>query len=566
MTVRILDRTDTEANWAAANPVLRDGEIGFVFDTALNKVTKFKVGNGTDNWNTLSYFASASTGTGGAMTPLTVNVTGSVAAKAPVFLNTNGTIGGFQSNTTPSYSTGLAVYPGTAGTSGSVSYTVGCLNTKTGRYGLFEGPVGRFTPHNVNWGSMSIPALTSISVFDGAASPCIHPSTVYDTANDVYIVSRTAGGDGWVNLYVVSEASNGSLTTAALTPISGVSGGNVITQFKLLHDKVTGRTYIVICDTTGAIRVGLVTLVNQSATITNITLVTSTSPSAINNFAAEVDFNTGNVVIAYHTATTTIRAIGAKFDGTNWTVGTDVILSNAGTNPNVSFADNGTMVFGWLTGFTSGGLISGYNFRFANVNNGTVTLLGNTFSVISSSLYDLTGNRTGMSLNIDGTSRTISTVAWDGAASISKVFNFKYSADLLTMDNFATSTAVSLNTFSPAAPFKPYFVKYAYGDFTAICASASSGSGLDGTGSRRGTILPYRTMSGVTTFSQFLGIAKDAVTDGSATVYQSGQLVEGMSGLTAGAVYYLNANTGAIGTSGYLRIGRAVTPTSLLLD
>lgn len=60
MTTQIQLRRDTAANWTSNNPTLAEGELGFELDT-----NKFKIGNGTDNWNTLSYFSSGGgTGTG----------------------------------------------------------------------------------------------------------------------------------------------------------------------------------------------------------------------------------------------------------------------------------------------------------------------------------------------------------------------------------------------------------------------------------------------------------------------------------------------------------------------
>lgn len=41
----------TAASWAAANPILSDGEIGFETDTS-----KIKIGNGTSTWTALNYF------------------------------------------------------------------------------------------------------------------------------------------------------------------------------------------------------------------------------------------------------------------------------------------------------------------------------------------------------------------------------------------------------------------------------------------------------------------------------------------------------------------------------
>lgn len=50
MAVRIQFRRGTAAEWSAANPILAAGELGYETDTA-----KFKLGNGTDNWDDLVY-------------------------------------------------------------------------------------------------------------------------------------------------------------------------------------------------------------------------------------------------------------------------------------------------------------------------------------------------------------------------------------------------------------------------------------------------------------------------------------------------------------------------------
>lgn len=50
MAERIVNRKDTAANWATANPVLAEGEFGFETDTR-----KWKVGNGATTWNSMPY-------------------------------------------------------------------------------------------------------------------------------------------------------------------------------------------------------------------------------------------------------------------------------------------------------------------------------------------------------------------------------------------------------------------------------------------------------------------------------------------------------------------------------
>ena len=64
MAIQIQLRRGDAADWTSNNPTLAEGEVGVEIDTL-----KLKVGNGTDNWNTLPYFGSAGTVTSvGALT------------------------------------------------------------------------------------------------------------------------------------------------------------------------------------------------------------------------------------------------------------------------------------------------------------------------------------------------------------------------------------------------------------------------------------------------------------------------------------------------------------------
>lgn len=51
MADQIKLRRGTAAQWSSSNPILAVGELGFEVDT-----NKFKLGNGSDNWSSLSYF------------------------------------------------------------------------------------------------------------------------------------------------------------------------------------------------------------------------------------------------------------------------------------------------------------------------------------------------------------------------------------------------------------------------------------------------------------------------------------------------------------------------------
>lgn len=50
MAIKVQLRRGTATQWSTANPLLAEGELGLELDTG-----KFKVGNGTQNWNALVY-------------------------------------------------------------------------------------------------------------------------------------------------------------------------------------------------------------------------------------------------------------------------------------------------------------------------------------------------------------------------------------------------------------------------------------------------------------------------------------------------------------------------------
>jgi hypothetical protein len=50
MAVQIQFRRDIAANWTSVNPILAEGEFGLETDTS-----RYKIGNGSSNWNALSY-------------------------------------------------------------------------------------------------------------------------------------------------------------------------------------------------------------------------------------------------------------------------------------------------------------------------------------------------------------------------------------------------------------------------------------------------------------------------------------------------------------------------------
>lgn len=81
MAIKLQLRRGTASQWSSTNPLLSEGELGLELDTG-----KFKVGNGTQNWNALVYASgiqgpTGPSGTAGAAGPSGAN--GAAGAPGP---------------------------------------------------------------------------------------------------------------------------------------------------------------------------------------------------------------------------------------------------------------------------------------------------------------------------------------------------------------------------------------------------------------------------------------------------------------------------------------------------
>lgn len=74
--IRLQVRRDTAANWSSANSILASGEHGYETDTG-----KFKIGDGTTAWSSLSYFITGGGGGGGGGTAWGA-ITGTLASQS----------------------------------------------------------------------------------------------------------------------------------------------------------------------------------------------------------------------------------------------------------------------------------------------------------------------------------------------------------------------------------------------------------------------------------------------------------------------------------------------------
>ena len=75
MSVKVQFRRGSASSWSTANPTLAEGELGLELDTGM-----FKVGNGIDNWNSLSYSSGPAGANGAAGAAGATGATGAAGA------------------------------------------------------------------------------------------------------------------------------------------------------------------------------------------------------------------------------------------------------------------------------------------------------------------------------------------------------------------------------------------------------------------------------------------------------------------------------------------------------
>ena len=75
MAIKVQLRRGTATQWSTTNPLLAEGELGLELDTG-----KFKIGNGTQNWNALVYASGIQGPTGPAGSNGVAGPTGAAGA------------------------------------------------------------------------------------------------------------------------------------------------------------------------------------------------------------------------------------------------------------------------------------------------------------------------------------------------------------------------------------------------------------------------------------------------------------------------------------------------------
>ena len=180
MAVRIQFRRDLAAAWTSNNPLLSQGEVGYEFDTG-----RFKVGNGTQLWNSLSYSSGVTGPTGPSSTASVGTVTTGSPGSSAAVTNSGTSSAAIYNFTIPQGPTGPQGSIGPTGPTGPTGSTgpTGADSMVTGP----TGPTGSTGPTGPQ--GVAVNLLGSVDLVSEL------PETG-NTINDAYIVQED--GDLWV--------------------------------------------------------------------------------------------------------------------------------------------------------------------------------------------------------------------------------------------------------------------------------------------------------------------------------------------------------------------------------
>lgn len=286
MAVKIQFRRDTATAWAAANPTLAQGEVGYEYDTG-----RFKVGTGSAAWNSLVY-SSGVTGPTGPSSTATVGTVTTLAPTAPAVVTNSGTataavynfgiprgVTGPQGDTGPTGPTGLTGPTGPTGPVSTEPSTVTGPTGPTGAQGVAVNLLGSF------------PLVANLP-------------TSGNTTNDAYIIDED--GDLWVwngtswysaGQIVGPQGSTGPTGASGPTGPTGDTGPTGPSGVVSVTGPVTN---------TGTSTAAVLDINQASLSIAN-TQVTGLGTSSVKDVPATGDASTSQVVYGTDTRLTDTR-------------------------------------------------------------------------------------------------------------------------------------------------------------------------------------------------------------------------------------------------------------------
>jgi hypothetical protein len=337
MAIQIQLRRGDAADWTSTNPTLAEGEVGVEIDTL-----KLKVGNGTDNWNTLPYFGLAGTVTSvgaltlgtsgtdlsstvanGTTTPvITLNVPTASASNRGVLSSADWTTFNNKGNGTVTSVTGTSPVNSSGGATPAISLASGYGDTlnpyasKTANYVLASPD-----------GSSGVPTFRAIVASD---IPTLNQNTTGTASNVTGTVAFANGGTGETTRQNAMDALAGAVTSGQYLRGNGtdvVMSAIQVADIPTLNQNTTGTAANITASSNS-------TLTTLSALSLPYSQLSGTVPTWNQNTTGTASNVTGTVAIANGgSGTTTAQGAINAFAGAVTSGaylrgnGTDVIMS-----------------------------------------------------------------------------------------------------------------------------------------------------------------------------------------------------------------------------------------------
>jgi hypothetical protein len=403
MAIQIQLRRGDAADWTSTNPTLAEGEVGVEIDTL-----KLKVGNGTDNWNTLPYFGSAGTVTSvgaltlgtsgtdlsstvanGTTTPvITLNVPTASATNRGVLSSADWTTFNNKGNGTVTSVTGTSPVNSSGGATPAISLASGYGDTlnpyasKTANYVLaspdgssgvptFRAIVASDIPtlnQNTTGTAANITAtsnstLTTLSALSlpysqlSGTVPTWNQNTTGTASNVTGTVAIANGGSGTTTAQGAMNAFAGAVTSGSYLRGNGtdvVMSAIQAADVPTLNQNTTGTA----SNVTGIVAVangGTGTATPALVAGTNITITGSFPNQTINSTAS---------------GSGTVTSVAATVPSFLSVSGSPITTSGTLAFTLASTPTNGQLLIGNGTGFSYSTLTAGSNITITNSSGG----------------------------------------------------------------------------------------------------------------------------------------------------------------------------------------------------
>jgi hypothetical protein len=403
MAIQIQLRRGDAADWTSTNPTLAEGEVGVEIDTL-----KLKVGNGTDNWNTLPYFGSAGTVTSvgaltlgtsgtdlsstvanGTTTPvITLNVPTASASNRGVLSSADWTTFNNKGNGTVTSVTGTSPVNSSGGATPAISLASGYGDTlnpyasKTANYVLaspdgssgvptFRAIVASDIPtlnQNTTGTAANITAtsnstLTTLSALSlpysqlSGTVPTWNQNTTGTASNVTGTVAIANGGSGTTTAQGAMNAFAGAVTSGSYLRGNGtdvIMSAIQVADVPTLNQNTTGTA----SNVTGIVAVangGTGTATPALVAGTNITITGSFPNQTINSTAS---------------GSGTVTSVAATVPSFLSVTGSPITTSGTLAFSLASTPTNGQLLIGNGTGFSYSTLTAGSNITITNSSGG----------------------------------------------------------------------------------------------------------------------------------------------------------------------------------------------------